>query len=433
MNNSSSSIKTLLKPIPSFDSSTRVGDLADEFRKETHAALLSLPIVDEGEIVGCITRYKMNEIFMSHYGRELYAKRPVKDFMLTTPLIVDSDQSIEQASTYITENITFPITEDFIVADNDQYIGGGVVLDVLKSMEVIVTKNAQKLESAYDELKNSQMKLVQSEKMASLGQMVAGVAHEINTPLGYVKNNVIMTRDIMNQTDELVKTTDEFVRLMVDGNPSEEQFTSFLSNLHQQIQEFREDNLIEETKNLINDSLYGVNQISELVLDLKNFSRLDQSMDDEYNLNECVRSALNIAKNQIKDRLEVILKLEDIPSVQCAPSQINQVILNLVTNASQAVSEEGGKILIRSFEDNNNVYISVQDNGKGIPAENLSKIFDPFFTTKKIGEGTGLGLSISFQIIESHGGLLRVKSEVGKGTRFQFNIPKINIAMEKAS
>jgi signal transduction histidine kinase len=164
-------------------------------------------------------------------------------------------------------------------------------------------------------------------------------------------------------------------------------------------------------------------QINELVLGLKNFSRLDQAMTDSVSINECVNSSLLIAKTNLKNRIEVIRDLGDIPKIACAPSQINQVLLNLFTNASQAIEGEG-KILVKTWADEVNVYISVQDSGKGMPPEVVAKIFDPFFTTKPVGEGTGLGLSISFQIIEQHGGRIRVASEVGRGTRFGISLPR---------
>src|SRR3970282_401879 len=144
---------------------------------------------------------------------------------------------------------------------------------------------------------------------------------------------------------------------------------------------------------------------------LKNFSRLDQAMTDSRSVNECINSSLLIAKSTLKNRIEVIKQLGDIPKISCAPSQINQVLLNLFTNASQAIEGEG-KMLVKTWADDRNVHISVQDSGKGMPAEVVAKIFDPFFTTKPVGEGTGLGLSISFQIIEQHGGRIRVASEV---------------------
>lgn len=173
---------------------------------------------------------------------------------------------------------------------------------------------------------------------------------------------------------------------------------------------------------LFNDTFYGVEQISELVTGLKDFSRLDQAVTDNVSLNDCIDSALLIARNTLKYKVEVIKQLGNIPKVRCTASQINQVLLNLFTNAAQAIKEKG-YLLIKTWSDASAVYVSVQDTGCGIPAENLSLIFDPFFTTKPVGEGTGLGLSITFKIIQQHGGSVRVVSEVGKGTRFVIALP----------
>ncbi|HEY4714003.1 MAG TPA: ATP-binding protein, partial [Aquirhabdus sp.] len=181
--------------------------------------------------------------------------------------------------------------------------------------------------------------------------------------------------------------------------------------------------LFEDMSAIFNDTGYGLEQINELVMGLKNFSRLDQAMTDSVSINECINSSLLIAKSTLKNRIEVIKQLGDIPKISCAPSQINQVLLNLFTNASQAIEGEG-KILVKTWADDRNVHISVQDSGKGMPAEVVARIFDPFFTTKPVGEGTGLGLSISFQIIEQHGGRIRVASEVGRGTRFGISLPR---------
>ncbi|MDQ8038753.1 MAG: ATP-binding protein, partial [Pedobacter sp.] len=183
------------------------------------------------------------------------------------------------------------------------------------------------------------------------------------------------------------------------------------------------DLLFGDMETLFSDTGFGLSQISELVLGLKDFSRLDQAHTDNVSLNDCVNNALLIAKNALKTRIEVIRQLGDIPRIACAPSQINQVLLNLVSNAAQAI-DGPGKIAIKTWADENQVYVSVQDTGKGMSQETLKKIFDPFFTTKPVGEGTGLGLSISWQIIQQHGGRIRVASEPGRGTRFVINLPR---------
>jgi signal transduction histidine kinase len=185
---------------------------------------------------------------------------------------------------------------------------------------------------------------------------------------------------------------------------------------------------------LVQDGLYGIGQISELVNNLRNFARLDRSKVAEFDLNEGLQSALAIAKNHVKKRT-VRKVLGKIPKVSCAPSQINQVFLNLITNAAQATPDEGGVIALRTFQPGpGQVAVEITDNGHGIPADVLPKIFDPFFTTKEVGKGTGLGLSICYKIVEGHGGRIDVQSKEGTGTRFTVTLPvKPVAAMNEAA
>ncbi|HVT37401.1 MAG TPA: ATP-binding protein, partial [Nevskiaceae bacterium] len=187
--------------------------------------------------------------------------------------------------------------------------------------------------------------------------------------------------------------------------------------------ELRASGAMDDTPALLDDTLFGVDQIKELVINLKNFSRLDQARNAEASLNDCLEQTLTIASSVLKNRVEIVRSYGDIPRIMCAPSQINQVLLNVMTNAAQAIEHDHGQLLLETSCDGDFVQVGIQDNGKGIAPENLKKIFDPFFTTKPVGQGTGLGLSISFQIIESHGGTISVSSEVGKGTRFVISLP----------
>jgi signal transduction histidine kinase len=174
---------------------------------------------------------------------------------------------------------------------------------------------------------------------------------------------------------------------------------------------------------LVKDGLYGIGQMTELVVNLKNFSRLDRSKVASCNLNEGLESTLLLARHELKDRT-VKKNFGDIPAITCSPSQVNQVFLNLINNAAQATEPGRGVIVVTTRrEDEGHVAVEVEDNGKGIPPEVLPKIFDPFFTTKEVGKGTGLGLSIAYKIIEQHGGRIRVGSNVGVGTRFSVVLP----------
>lgn len=400
----------------------KVLDVGDIFLDPRYNRFLSLPVVEDGRPVGTISRSHVQQVFMSRFGRELQGNKPIGKFMNPAPLVVALDQSMAEASQYVTRNIVFPITEDFIVTDGDGYHGMGSVIDLIHGLERQLVSQNQTLAQAYAKLKASQAQLVQSEKMASLGQMVAGVAHEINTPLGYVQNNMEMAQDAYGKLAELNGAYDALFTMMQSPGASESDMNEHFSRLLSLREEFSEVYPQESMESLFSDSLYGLRQISEIVVNLKNFSRLDLAAVDNVDLNECVVSALTIGKNVIKHKAEVIRDFGVLPKVSCSPSQINQVFLNLVTNAAQAI-EGYGRIAIKTLADDKYVHVVVRDNGKGISPENLKKIYDPFFTTKPIGEGTGLGLSIVFGIIKDHGGQIQVKSEVGKGTAFCVSLP----------
>lgn len=421
-------VSSLLIPISPITLQHKISEVGDLFLLDSYNQLLSLPIVDNGRAVGVISRYELMKIFLQRYGRELYGNQSIGQIMNTKPLIVESSQTMQSASEYITEHIHFPIMEDFIITDKGEYKGIGVVLHLLKAMERQLAKHSGELAKAYKRLQESQAQLVQSEKMASLGQMVAGVAHEINTPLGYVRNNVEMTQQLFTQAQELVCAYDSLVTTLYSEESDEVQLQAQLNDIAERSIVFKEEDSFSEMQDLFKDTLYGVEQISELVLNLKNFSRLDQAKVDNISLNDCFESTLVIAKNTMKHKVKVIKQYGDIPKIPCSPSQINQVFLNLLTNAAQAMPKQGN-VLLRTYADEKCVYAIVQDDGSGIPKEILPKIFDPFFTTKPIGEGTGLGLSISYKIIQQHGGQIKVASQQGKGTRFLISLP---IAPKKA-
>lgn len=397
-------------------------DVGDMFLQPVYDRFLSLPVVRDGEPVGVISRYHVQRILMGRYGRELQGAKPVRHFMNSSPLLVSVDRPVEEASHHITRNIAFPITEDFIITDGGNYHGVGFVINLLRGLEdKLITKN-KSLAQSFSQLQASQSQLVQSEKMASLGQMVAGVAHEINTPLGYVHNNVEMARAAYEQMAGLNEKYEQLMSMLQSPDMDENAMQSQFAEIQEMREEFANTYQHEEMQGLFSDTLYGLGQISEIVGNLKNFSRLDQAMVSNIDINQCVDSTLVIANNLIKHKVDVIRDLGVLPKISCAPSQINQVLLNLITNAVHAI-EDRGRIMISTFSDGQYVHIIIRDSGKGIPAENLSRIFDPFFTTKPIGEGTGLGLSITFKIIRDHQGYIRVKSQVGKGTAFCVSLP----------
>ncbi|MDH2915316.1 MAG: ATP-binding protein [Gallionella sp.] len=417
-----SEIFSLINAIDAVSPDSPLEELAELFASPEYANLLSLPVVENGRPVGVISRYRFMDIYLKRYARELYGKRPIRNFINDKPLLVELDQPLSEAAQHVAANMKFPLTEDFIVTRRGRYLGVGFVMDLLKVMEQKMRANTDELEKAYTQLKSSQMALVQSEKMASLGQMVAGVAHEINTPLGYVQNNVAIGQELFLQIQSMMAEYEALVDKLLNDQASEEQVAVQMQLVAEMRNDVNTQEMLGEMHGLMSDSLYGIDQISELVLNLKNFSRMDAAANDSMNVNDCIESALNIGRNVLKNKVEVVKELGVLPKISCAPSQLNQVFLNLFTNAAQAM-EAQGMLTIRSWYAEGSVYISVEDNGKGIPQENLTRIFDPFFTTKPVGEGTGLGLAITHQIIHQHGGEIRVESQVGEGTRFSIKLP----------
>lgn len=416
-------VRALAQVIAPFSPDTLIEEVAERFLAPELAAYLSVPVVAaNGQVLGTISRYQLNDIFLKKFGRDLFGKRPVTDFMAEDCLRVDIRQSVAEAAQYIGAHMRLPLSEDFIICDGGRYVGVGAVLSLLAAMERQVARSAGELQQAYRKLKSSQAQLVQSEKMASLGQMVAGVAHEINTPLGYVKNNVEIVREFGAQARQMVEAATALADALLDPEGSDVQVAERLAAFDQLRHMLAPELLFEDMDSLFGDTFFGLDQISELVMGLKNFSRLDQAMTDSVSLNDCVNNALLIARNTLKNKVEVIRQLGELPPIRCAPSQLNQVFLNLFTNAAQAM-DGPGRLLIKTWADAQRVYFSVQDNGRGMPPEVLKRIFDPFFTTKPVGEGTGLGLAICWQIIEQHGGRIRVASEVGRGTRFLIEFP----------
>ncbi len=300
-------------------------------------------------------------------------------------------------------------------------------------LEHRVEERTRDLKAAMAQLKEQEALLIQNEKMSSLGQMVAGVAHEVNTPLAYVKASLETVNGRMPKVAKALAASEKLIGMLHSDNVGETELTAQFAAASQALGEAHSGGAFPDVDALVKDGLHGIGQIAELVTNLKNFARLDRSKVAQFDLNEGIGSSLTIAKNQLKKRT-VRQVLGQIPKVPCAPSQINQVLLNLLTNAAQATAEEGGVISIRTFQpDSGRVAIEITDNGHGIPEDVLPKIFDPFFTTKEVGKGTGLGLSITYKIVESHGGRIDVQSKVGVGTKFTVTLPVNPVAVAEAA
>lgn len=269
-----------------------------------------------------------------------------------------------------------------------------------------------------DRLEEAQNQLLQSEKLASIGQLAAGVAHEINNPVGFVNSNFGALERYVN---DLFRLIDAY------GDP---QADPAAAAIRQQIDY---DFLKEDIVALFKESKDGLDRVKRIVQDLRDFSRVDSVQEwQKANLQICLDTTLNVATNEIKHKADVVRAYAEIPEVECLPSQLNQVFLNLMLNAAQAIATHGTLTLATGCE-GDGVWVSISDTGGGIAPENLNRIFDPFFTTKPVGKGTGLGLSVSYNIIAKHNGRIEVESELGKGTTFRIWLPIIQPGAEASA
>lgn len=277
---------------------------------------------------------------------------------------------------------------------------------------------AQELESQLGKMQQSQAQVIHTTKLASLGQMIAGVAHEMNTPIGFVKSNVEVVRDLLGEYRELLGKVDKGFAMLLAADPGKPGAPEAIRRGMEKLRAaLAGDERLKDCHELLGDSVDGLVQIANLVKNLKGFARVDQDGMDLMDVNESVESALVIAAHQLRDRIEVRRELGAVPKIRGVASQINQVLLNLITNAAQAMGE-AGTLSVASRRSGDQIEIDVTDTGPGIPDDVLPKIFDPFFTTKPVGEGTGLGLSIVHKIVQSHGGAIKVRTAAGKGTTF---------------
>lgn len=265
-------------------------------------------------------------------------------------------------------------------------------------------------------LSDAQDKLVQSEKLASIGQLAAGVAHEINNPIGFIFSNFGTLEKYLAQLFDMLKAYEEAEPALA-GTPA----AARLLRLREEIEL---DYLKDDIPALMAESKDGIQRVRKIVQDLKDFSRVDARQEWEWvNLHTGIDSTLNIVNNEIKYKADVVRQYGELPDVECLPSELNQVFLNLLVNAAHAISAERGTITIKTGTQGDEAWVEISDNGCGIPAENLKRIFDPFFTTKPVGKGTGLGLSLSYGIVKKHGGRIEVSSEPGRGTAFRVSVP----------
>ena len=362
---------------------------------------------------------------------DLYPKKAADEYRAMDEEVIQTGSTLERFSRYVNGDIEIITRILKTPVFNDEGTVDGVLCvfedftERVKAEESLKLAN-EHLEESNQQLVEMQSQLVQSEKLASIGQLAAGIAHEINNPISFVTSNCQTLKKYLKnivQFFELnVKALDNICQ---DSSMASEEIKKILRAK----QDLNIDFIIEDVEELFDDSYEGVTRVTKIVQNLRNFSRVDQAEDfSYYNLNEGIRSTLIVAQNEIKYYSDVCVDLGEIPEVYCNSGQINQVFLNILVNAAQAIAgeekKEKGEIFVRSSRGADSVEVQISDNGPGIKPEIISKIFDPFFTTKPVGKGTGLGLNLSYDIIvNKHKGQLLVESEIDKGTTFRIILP----------
>jgi two-component system NtrC family sensor kinase len=251
--------------------------------------------------------------------------------------------------------------------------------------------------------------------MASIGQLAAGVAHEINNPMGFISSNLTTMGKYMQKL-----STFESELINAVQSRGDQDTLALLNDLRAQM---KIDFILNDLHMLLEESRDGAERVRCIVQDLKSFSHEDEALCKPFSINDCLDSSLNMLRNEIKYVADVEREYDpELPLLNCYPQKLNQVFMNLLVNAAHAI-EGHGTIRIKTFNEGGDIVVCITDTGKGIAPENLTRIFEPFFTTKEVGKGTGLGLSISYDIIKKHGGVMTVESEVGVGTTFTTRLP----------
>ncbi|KPL16681.1 MAG: hypothetical protein AMS26_03720 [Bacteroides sp. SM23_62] len=287
--------------------------------------------------------------------------------------------------------------------------------EVLEDQKGQLQHQKEELQAALENLKTTQSQLVQSEKMASIGQLVAGIAHEINNPVTFISAGV----DSLNTNlEEVRQVLDLYHKITLDNVEAK------LAEIEKLKEKVEYNEAIREINKLIDSVRTGTERTTEIVQGLRTFSRLDEDVLKFADLHEGLDSTLILLRNKYKEHIEIEKQYGDIPKIECYPGQLNQVFMNILSNAIDAIDDKG-TITISTLKSNGSVRISIRDTGRGIPEDIQPRIFEPFFTTKGVGQGTGLGLSISYSIIEKHYGSIEVKSDVGKGSEFVIVLPII--------
>ncbi len=331
--------------------------------------------------------------------------KPLKDVSSAAKKITDGEFDVKIKKSRFSE------IDDLIYSCNEMAFQ---LNELYSSLELKVQERTIALETANHKLQETQAMMVHSEKMRSLGELVAGIAHEINNPINFIHGNIMI---LQNYAKDLIGLIDLY----------EENNLTIPDDIKKKIEDFKNeidlDFLRDDINDLIKSCIEGTQRTKNIVLDLKNFSRMEEMVLAQFDIPKEIDTTLNILNNKYKNRITVIKNYHpDTPKIEAYGGQLNQVFMNILDNAQDAMAE-AGTLTINTYMVDKNVKIEFIDTGAGIPEENLKRIFDPFFTTKAVGKGTGLGMSISYRVINDHNGAIEVESEVGKGTKFTITLP----------
>ena len=366
-----------------------------------------------------LSRYHSSLIELVGYALVLIVIIGIVASIIFASIISKPLQDVSKAAKQITDGNFDVAIKDSGFAEIDDLIGSynemaSQLHDLYSSLEQKVQERTLALETANHKLQETQAMMVHSEKMRSLGELVAGIAHEINNPINFIHGNIMI---LQNYATDLFDLIDMYA----------ENSDSIPADIKAKIEDFKEnidlDFLRGDIKDLIKSCVEGTERTKNIVLDLKNFSRMEEMVLTQFDIPKEIDTTLNILNNKYKGRITVVKNYaQDTPKIEAYGGQLNQVFMNILDNAQDAMGEQG-TLTINTYKVDEDVKIEFIDTGYGIPEENLKKIFDPFFTTKAVGKGTGLGMSISYRVINDHKGKIEVDSTVGKGTKFTITLP----------
>ncbi|MBB3167282.1 response regulator [Simiduia aestuariiviva] len=400
--------------------------LADEF-PEVYEAVNGL------ECLSQLTKYAVDLVLLDlnmpeKSGFEVLEELPTLSLTRTPTVIVlsaDNDPETISRAFHLgaADYVSTPFNRDELLARVRTHLA---MHNREQYLEQRVDERTRELQAMNARLQEATAQLIQAEKMVSLGQLAAGVAHEINNPVGYINSNLDTLHAYLGDLWRLVESYEALESELPDSE--------LLRDLRLLKQRLDLPYLREDCSHIIDESRQGVAHVKQIVSDLKGFAHPEQKAWQEVDLHQLLRSSLNIVSNELKYKCEVVLNLGELVPIQCIGPQISQVLLNLLVNAGQSMADFG-RIEVRSgVEDAGDyVWLSIEDNGKGMALDVQRKIFDPFFTTKPVGEGTGLGLSVSYGIIQMHRGEIQVQSTPGCGSCFTLRLPVIQPNLPSAS